>query len=366
MRFGPRETLFSYRSNIKTRTEMTQPTVVISLDLELSWGIFDLGFDDHVAKMARWTHDIGAPRLLNHLTGNGLSATWAVVGAMMRPSLPDVSDLPQVKYPHFSKPWFSYIPKQANEFTHPEWFGASLVEMIRSTKPEQEIGFHSFSHVPFGWAGMTRERAVAEYRLCAQTARELGIPTTSFVFPRNSVAYLPELRDAGFTSFRDADEVPVQFANKKLTSIGMVWADFVGLSPRLVEPSLKDGIVSIPGSLLIRYAAGWRKYIPDSSRLRRLRKGLERVRRNGGVFHVWFHPENLYAERPRLEKVVARFLEELGGLVRNREVRCLTMGQLASEFLRNSNNRDCNSSPASADAVCVDCATPERELTSRF
>ncbi len=120
------------------------------------------------------------------------------------------------------------------------------------------------------------------------------------------------------------------------------------------------------GIALIRYAAGWRKYIPDSSRLRRLRKGLERVRRNGGVFHVWFHPENLYAERPRLERVVARFLEELGGLVRNGEVRCLTMGQLASEFLRNSNNRDRNSSPASADVVSVNCATLERELTARF
>jgi hypothetical protein len=345
---------------------MTQPTVVISLDLELSWGIFDLGFDDHVVKMARWTRDIGAPRLLNHLTGNGLSATWAVVGAIMRPSLPDVSDLPEVSYPHFSKPWFSYISKEANEFTHPEWFGARLVEMIRTAKPEQEIGFHSFSHVPFGWPGMTRERAVAEYRLCAQTARELGIRTTSFVFPRNSVAYLPELRDAGFASFRDVDELSLRFASKKLTSLGMIWADFVGLSPRMVEPSLKEGIVSIPGSLLIRYAAGWRKYIPDSSRLRRLRKGLERVRRNGGVFHVWFHPENLYAERPRLENVVARFLEELGGLVRNGEVRCLTMGQLASEFLRNSaGNRDFNSSPA-ADTVCVDCATPERELTARL
>jgi len=75
---------------------MTQPTVVISLDLELSWGIFDLGFDNDVVEMARWTHDIGAPRLLNHLAGNGLSATWAAVGAMMRPSLPDVSGLPDV------------------------------------------------------------------------------------------------------------------------------------------------------------------------------------------------------------------------------------------------------------------------------
>jgi hypothetical protein len=311
---------------------MTQPTVVISLDLELSWGGFDLSFDDDLLKMARWTHDIGVPNLLSHLTRNGISASWAVVGAMMRSSLPDISELPEVHYPHFSKPWFSCVPKEGDESTHPEWFGPYLVEMIKSAKPRQEIGFHSFSHVPFGWPGMTRERAIAEYHYCAQIARELGIPTTCFVFPRNSVAYLSELRDAGFTCFRDVDELPVRFASPKLTSIGMIFADFAGLSPSVIEPSLKEGIVSIPGSLLIRFAAGWRKYIPDSSRLRRLRKGLERVRRSGGVLHVWFHPENLYAEWPRLENVVARFLEELGILVRDGDIRSLTMGQLASEF----------------------------------
>ncbi len=310
----------------------TEPTVVISLDLELSWGSFDLSFDNDLLKMARWTHDTGVPNLLRHLTRNGISASWAVVGAMMRPSLPDVSGLPEVSYPHFPKPWFSYVPKEGCELTHPEWFGASLIQMIRSAKPEQEIGFHSFSHVPFGWPGMTRERAIGEYHYCAQTALELGIPTTCFVFPRNLVAYLRDLRDAGFTCFRDADELPFRFTSSRLRSLYMVLADFVGLSPSIVEPSLEEGIVSIPGSLLIRWAAGWRKYIPDASRLRRLRKGLERVRRSGGVFHVWFHPENLYAEWPRLENVVARFLEELGALVRNGDLRCLTMGQLASEF----------------------------------
>ena len=319
-------------NTISPGEEMTQPTVVISLDLELSWGSFDLSFDDHLLEMGRWTHNIGVPNLLNHLTRNGLSATWAMVGAMMRPSLPDVSGLPEVNYPHFSKPWFTYVTKVGDELTHPEWFGATLVELIRSAKPEQEIGFHSFSHVPFGWPGMTRERAIAEYHHCARIARELGIPTACFVFPRNSVAYLAELREAGFQCFRDVDEIPFRFAGSKLASLAMVCADFAGLSPRIIEPSVKEGIVSIPGSLLIRYAAGWRKYIPDASRLRRLRKGLERARRSGGVFHVWFHPENLYAEWPRLEDVVARFLEELGILVRDGELRCLTMGQLAGEF----------------------------------
>ncbi|MFZ0885618.1 MAG: hypothetical protein WAN14_19600, partial [Candidatus Acidiferrales bacterium] len=76
-------------------------------------------------------------------------------------------------------------------------------------------------------------------------------------------------------------------------------------------------------------------YIPDANRLRRLKKGLERVRRSGGIFHVWFHPENLYAERPRLENVVASFFDELGAMVRRREVRCLTMGQIAEEYQTN-------------------------------
>jgi hypothetical protein len=315
---------------------ITQPTVVISLDLELSWGMFDLSFDKNLLQMARWTHDIGVPNLLNHLTRNGLSATWAVVGAMMHDHLPDISKLPEFDHPHLAKPWFSYVPKDGNELAHPEWFGAGLVRMIRQAKPEQEIAFHSFSHIPLGSPGMTRERATAEYLHCVQTAKELGISTGSFVFPRNSVAYLRELRDAGFTCFRDVDELPIRSESIFLTSIGTIWADFVGLAPRLVEPSLKEGMVSIPGSLMIRYADGWRKYIPDASRLRRLTKGLERVRRSGGIFHVWFHPENLYAERPRLENVVSRFLDELGKLVCDGDVRCVTMGQLATEFLAKS------------------------------
>jgi hypothetical protein len=346
---------------------MIRPTVVISLDLELSWGSFDLSYDEELLKMGRWTHDVGAPNLLNHLTRNGLSATWAIVGAMMRSSLPNVSGLPEVNYPHFSKPWFSYVPKDGDESTHPEWFGASLVKRIKSAEPEQEIGFHSFSHVPFGQRGMTRERAIAEYHYCARIARELGIPKTSFIFPRNSVAYLAELRDAGFICFRDVDQLAVRFASGKLTSLAMIWADFAGISPRMIEPSLKEGIVSIPGSLLIRYAAGWRKYIPDSSRLRRLRKGLERVRRSGGVFHVWFHPENLYAEWPRLENVVARFLEELGALVRNADVRCLTMGQLAREFQSNSAVHQGSDPPtAFPPAGQMNCPTPRGNFGTRL
>src|SRR5260370_41794091 len=111
---------------------------------------------------------------------------------------------------------------------------------------------------------------------------------------------------------------------------------------------------------MIGRVAGWRKYIPDAISLRRLRKGLERVRRSGGIFHVWFHAENLYAEWPRLENVVARFLEELGILVRNGEIRCLTMGQLASEFQRRFAVRTGrNSSRGCPETGYADCPTSD-------
>jgi hypothetical protein len=347
--------LNSQRHSTTDQQGVTKPTVVISLDLELSWGSFDLGFDDELLKRAWWTHDTGVPNLLHHFTRNGISASWAVVGAMMRSSLPDISGLPEVNYSHFRRPWFSYIPEHSCERTHPEWFGASLVEMIRNAKPQQEIGFHSFSHVPFGYPGMTRDRAIAEYRHCAQVALELGIPTTCFVFPRNLVAYLSDLQDAGFACFRDVDELPIRSADRRVRSLYMVFADFVGLAPSIVQPSFKEGLVSIPGSLLIRCEDGWRKYIPDASRLRRLRKGLDLVRRKGGVFHVWFHPENLYAEWPRLENVVARFLEELGVLVRNGDLRCLTMGELADEF------REKFSSKEKRDPCPIHSQTPDAQ-----
>jgi hypothetical protein len=315
---------------------MTEPTVVISLDLELSWGSFDHAYGPELLQMARWTHDVGVPNLLNHLTRNNLCASWAVVGGMMRSSLPDVSKMPEVHFPHFPKPWFEYVPKAGDEALHPAWFGASLVEMIRKARPRQEVGFHSFSHVIFGWPGMTRERAIAEFRSCAQIARELSVPTTCFVFPRNSVAYLSDLCDAGFTCYRDVDEMPFRFQSSKLTSVAAALADFAGVTPLMVEPSTKEGLVSIPGSLMVRYVGGWRRYIPDAMRMRRLKKGLHRVRRAGGVFHVWFHPENLYVGRPRLENLVASFFDELGAMVRSGEVRCLTMGQIADEFQTNT------------------------------
>ena len=83
------------------------------------------------------------------------------------------------------------------------------------------------------------------------------------------------------------------------------------------------------------------------------------MRRSGGVFHVWFHPENLYAEWRDLKMLSPRFLEELGTLARNGALRCLTMGQLAGEFKRKlAFKQGCDLSPAYTEPGYVNCAPP--------
>src|SRR6266545_933729 len=115
------------RMNVSTDGPVAwcEPTLVISLDLELAWGSFDHAYGPELLAMARWTHDHGAPTLLEQLTRNGLSATWAVVGAVMLDRLPDPKRLEPFSIPG-GRDWFSFVPPGATEQTAPEWFGASF------------------------------------------------------------------------------------------------------------------------------------------------------------------------------------------------------------------------------------------------
>jgi hypothetical protein len=309
-----------------------EPTLVISLDLELAWGSFDHAYGPELLAMARWTHDHGAPALLEQLTRNGLSATWAVVGALMLDQLPDPGRLEPFSTPG-GRDWFSFVPPGATEQTAPEWFAASFVRRLAEATPKQEVGFHGFSHVILGDPRVTARRARQELEMCAELARKLSLESPSFVFPRNRVGHLDALRAAGMGSYRGPDALPFPLRRRSLRSAWSMAADVLGLRPVLVQPRIEAGLVNIPGSLMVRYAAGWRKYIPDATRLGRLRAGLKLIRRRGGIFHVWLHPENLFFEHPRLERVLADFHAEAGDLAASSKIRVLTMGQIAREAL---------------------------------
>lgn len=316
-------------SSPSSRTAV-QPTLVISIDLELAWGTFDLEYGPKLLQRARWTTDEGISILLGQLEKNELAATWAIVGFIMLNALSDCPKLTEVRYPHFARPWLSYVAAAA-ESDRSCWFAPWIADRIRAIKPAQEIGAHSLSHVIFGDPGTPRQRAEEELRLCQSIAQELGIELKSFVFPRNSVDHLDALSQAGFKCYRSPDLLPLSLRIPRGTALSGLACDVLGIAPRPVVPVDRNGLVEIPGSLMVRDMKAWRGLIPDRTRLRRLNNGLRMVAEQGGVYHIWLHPESLFHRRPRLEMVLAEFFENAGSMVRSGNLRCLTMGQLAAE-----------------------------------
>lgn len=124
--------------------------LVISLELELYWGVHDTHPLDSYRVNILGVRQV-VPRLLTLFQDVGIHATWATVGFVffeshqdLRRAVPD--RLPA--YPQRSSSAYEYLahlPPHGTEATDPIHYGASLVRLIQQS-PGQEIGTHTFSH----------------------------------------------------------------------------------------------------------------------------------------------------------------------------------------------------------------------------
>ncbi|GAA0525072.1 Polysaccharide deacetylase [Halorubrum aquaticum] len=283
-------------------------TVVLSLDAELIWG-----FHDHAeipterVEHAResWVY------LLELFDEYGLPATWAVVGHLFLDSCDGVhSDSP------VGEDWYSRDP--GGELAPDSvWFGRDLIDAIRDSKADHDIGSHSFSHVEFGSKRVSEEVARAELERSVEVAEEYGIDLESFVFPRNKVGHRGLLAEYGFSCYRGRspdrwyDTAPIRPLGKLATyALG-------ASSPPIVDPRVDDyGLVNVPASMYLFTFEGFvRKALETVAGdpvARQVELGLERLKEEDrGVFHLWLHPNNVTTEqdRRRLERIVSMIAE---------------------------------------------------------
>jgi hypothetical protein len=311
-------------------TKTMSGTFMLSLDTELAWGSFDKRLSPELVRAAEWENREGISRLLDLLCGYRLSATWAFVGHATLDHCSGHAEMEPVSYDWYSGDWFQHDPA-SDELSHPEWYARScFLKVLRAPYP-QEIAFHSFSHVIFGHPGTPLRRAKQEFAACREIAQEFGIRGDVFVFPRNQVGFLNELREAEFRTFRSPDMARFRTRHDAVNKVLGVLADFLGLTPLLVAPLLDHGLVGIPGSLMLRPMQGWRRVIPLRSRRARLMKGIDRCIREGAIFHLWLHPINLYYQ----QQAIFELLEECFcrvSLLRDRGDLCVaTMGEAAQK-----------------------------------
>jgi len=282
--------------------------IIISLDVELRWGMQDRLGDDFATYRANLEGERDAiPAMLELFGELDIRATWAFVGGIACESWDEYRSRAPA-WPRYRDRRLAWNPAvYAKDPAGTLYFAPTLIERIRTTAG-QELGSHTFSHVCMGEPGFVRSDAIAD--AAAMTALfqdRWGARATSFVFPRNQIAFPEVLADAGISVWRgnptpfywNANAATSRSPLRRALRLADALAPFGTRHYRRGEPDRASHFVrfALPEPL-------WRAHV---------RRLLADAKRLGGehVLHLWWHPHNLGIDLSRRITRMRELLEAL-------------------------------------------------------
>ena len=280
--------------------------LTISIDLELAWGVWDqlTPADLYMAETAERSICAAIIELFDRYD---VPATWAIVAALL---------------------------DEKSSATRPGsrscWYAPDIIEQLVRAKARHEIGSHGGRHVYFNGIGAQEAREDLEF--AGDVHRAHALPFKSFVFPRNCVGHLDQLAGSGLRTFRGPDIGWAGAVGRLAGPLGRA-ANFVDkalpLAPPPVAAKTRDALIDIPGSMLLMGRNGARRFVLPPVTRAKLAAGLDRAKRAGGIFHLWFHPSNFYYRREEQLATLAWFLERVANDAGRGHLDIRTMGSFA-------------------------------------
>ena len=165
---------------------MENGALVISLDFELLWGVFDkVNFEE---KKLYFQNTRGLiPEILQLFEKFEISCTWATVGMLFNQNWDEWnSNIPEV-LPHYANTSLSaykYGETIQSRETEELCFAPKLVRLINNT-PRQELATHTYSHYYCLEKGQDLQSFESDLRQSILMANKIGVELKSLVFPRN-------------------------------------------------------------------------------------------------------------------------------------------------------------------------------------
>ena len=318
---------------------MSLPTLVVSLDFELFWGMQDcMDLTEYESNIVGGRKAI--PTMLELFQQHGIHATWATVGFLFGKNEAELRKYFPTQLPAYENEMLStyrcFGKIGTNENEAPCFYGTSLVEQIAAV-PGQELGSHTFSHYYCREAGQTTRQFRADMEAAKAIAADKGYDLCSVVLPRNQCEpeYALVLADMGFSSYRDEENdwihEKVRFRPlMRILRLMDVYFPLTGQGGYL--PKIENGIVNLVGSRMYKPYFKPLAFL-EGLKIRRIKKQMLHAAKNGLTFHFWWHPHNvgIYTEfhMKQLEEIFSYYdeLKETYGM------RSLNMGEAAREVL---------------------------------
>ncbi len=277
---------------------MKKGTLVISLDFELVWGLFDhIDINDTVSYFNNTLEAI--PQIISIFEKNNIQATWATVGMLFNENWEEWhSNIPD-SIPTYNKVELNpyvYGKNHQKSGLDQFFFAPDLIKTIQSTEG-QEIGTHTYSHYYCLEKGQTKAQFEADINQAMKMAQKFNIDLKSLVFPRNQFNedYLEICAQKNIETVRTNpnfwywDTTKKETFALKLARTGDAYLPF-GKKSYEANSLTPDKVLCQQASRFLRpqHSLG----VLNAARLNRIKNEMIQAAENGEVYHLWWHPHN--------------------------------------------------------------------------
>ena len=279
---------------------MDNGNLVISLDFELLWGVFDKV--DHKDKITYFNNTKKViPEILDLFSQNGIACTWATVGMLFNKNWKDWSkSFPEVlpAYHKSELSAYNFGKSIASHENEAMCFAPELIRKIIGT-PKQEIATHTYSHYYCSEEGQSAIAFREDLKMAILKAEEIGVELKSLVFPRNQLneEYLKICHELGITSVRSNPDcwyweaTQESTLSKKLFRTGDAYFGRNNKSYGLTKIKKEEGKpFEQPASRLLRPVSK-RSFLNDL-KLKRIKSEMVTAAKQKEIYHLWWHPHN--------------------------------------------------------------------------
>lgn len=321
-------------------------TFVVSLDFELYWGVRDKrSLEAYRANLLGVRQAV--PAMLSLFREYGVSATWAAVGFLFFDGRDELLEaLPHRRPAYAARGLSPYDALQSlgrSEAEDPYHFAPSLLKEIAAT-PGQEVGTHTFSHYYCLEPGQALEDFSADLAAARRASQaKLGVEPRSIVFPRNQFnpRYLAACRAEGLLAYRgnhgswlyearnEEDESTLRRGVRLLDS----YLPLSGTNTHAPVRLDAHGLVNVPASRFLRPHSTRLKQL-DELRVRRISGDLEQAAKNGGLYHLWWHPHNFGVNLQDNLQFLRRILDGFSELRTRHSMQSAHMSAVAEGVMR--------------------------------
>ncbi|MFD2518549.1 polysaccharide deacetylase family protein [Salinimicrobium flavum] len=272
--------------------------LVISLDFELLWGVFDKVEWREKREYFRNTRKL-IPEILQLFEKYEVSCTWATVGMLFNENWDEWNQnfpemLPEYENKNLSA--YSYGKLIQSKETEELCFAPNLIRRIIET-PGQEVGSHTYSHYYCLEPGQSLESFKADLLKSQELAKKFAIRLKSLVFPRNQYNkdYLQVCKETGLQNVRTNPDVwywrntQKDSLQQKIFRTGDAYFGLKNKSYKNI-PELIPKLHGQKASRLLRPHSG-RNFL-DKKRVQRIQSEINQAAKNKEIYHLWWHPHN--------------------------------------------------------------------------